>query len=83
MSTSEPAISTPIVPTTMRWIHSLAASAECDSAAVTFQRKAKTNARTPIEPTRAWPMWIQLVIRTSGLLARKLGRLDANRNPAC
>src|SRR5260370_6579452 len=56
MSTSEPATSTPMVPTTMRWIHCLAASADFDSAAVIFQRNAKMKARAPIDATKAWPM---------------------------
>src|SRR5579864_1451637 len=64
MLTSEPATSTPIVPTTMRWIHCLAASADFDSTAVIFQMKAKMNASTPIEPTSACPMWIQVLIRS-------------------
>src|SRR3981081_2022466 len=42
MPTSETATSTPIVPTTMRWIHCLAASAEWDSTAVIFQMNACT-----------------------------------------
>jgi hypothetical protein len=40
MPTSELATSTPIVPTTMRWIHCLAASADLDSTAVIFQMNA-------------------------------------------
>src|SRR3989441_12409160 len=77
MSTSEPATSTPIVPTTMRWIHCLAASADFDSAAVIFQRNAKMKARAPIDATNAWPMWIQVVIRfvigvMSGPASRKI-----------
>lgn len=64
MSTSEPATSTPIVPTTMRWIHCLAASAECDSTAVIFQMNAKMKASAPMEPTSAWPMWIHVLIRS-------------------
>src|SRR5487761_79666 len=44
MLTSEPATSTPMVPTTMRWIHCLASKADFASAEVTLQRKAKMNA---------------------------------------
>ena len=40
MLTSELATSTPIVPTTMRWIHCLAARADLDSTAVIFQMNA-------------------------------------------
>ena len=64
MSTSEPATSTPIVPTTMRWIHCLAASAECASTAVIFQMNAKMKARAPIEATSACAMCVQVVIRS-------------------
>src|SRR6202521_1089535 len=63
MLTSELATSTPIVPTTMRWIHCLAARADLDSTAVIFQMNAKMNARAPTDPQRAGPMWIQVVIR--------------------
>ena len=42
MLTSELATSTPIVPTTMRWIHCLAASADFDSTAVIFQMNASS-----------------------------------------
>src|SRR5205807_3698984 len=99
MSTSEPATSTPMVPTTMRWIHCLAASADLDSAAVIFHKKAKMNASAPIEPTRAWPMWIHVLMRfvigvMSGSPARKnmcasssfrgtLPAAEAHENPAC
>jgi len=76
MLTRELATSTPIVPTTMRWIHCLAASADFDSTAVIFQMKAKMNESAPIDPTRAWPMWIQVLMRLvigvmSGSPARK------------
>ena len=53
MSTREPATSTPIVPTTMRWIHCFAASADLDSAAVIFHKNAKMNASAPIDATSA------------------------------
>jgi hypothetical protein len=56
MPTSELATSTPMVPTTMRWIHSLAASADLLSTAVIFQMNAKMKARAPTDPTSAWPM---------------------------
>ena len=70
MPTSELATSTPMVPTTMRWIHCLAASADLVSTAVIFQMNAKINARAPIEPTSACPMWIQIVIRlTMGVMS--------------
>jgi len=52
MPTSELATSTPIVPTTIRWIHCLAASADFVSTAVIFQMNANMNASAPIEP--AW-----------------------------
>ena len=64
MLTSELATSTPMVPTTMRWIHCLAASADFDSTAVICQMNAKMNASAPIEPTSAWPMWIHVLIRS-------------------
>src|SRR2546421_5104914 len=68
--TSELAISTPMVPTTIRWIHCLAWVTERESTEVIFQRKARTNARAPIEPTRAWPIAVQVVIRlTTGAMA--------------
>jgi len=81
MLTSEPATSTPIVPTTMRWIHCLASSAVLASTAVIFQMNAKINASAPIEPTSAWPMWIQLLIRSvsgamSGVAARMFWQAD-------
>jgi len=56
MPTNAPATSTPIVPTTMRWIHCFASSADFASTEVIFHRNANMNARAPIEPTRAWPM---------------------------
>src|SRR5581483_1993882 len=62
MSTREPATSTPMVPTTIRWIHCLAASAECDSTAVIFQMNAKMKASAPIEATSACAMWVHVVI---------------------
>jgi hypothetical protein len=42
MLTRALATSTPMVPTTMRWIHCFAARAEWDSTAVIFQMKAST-----------------------------------------
>src|SRR5207249_11571179 len=63
MPTRELATSTPMVPTTMRWIHCLAARADLDSTAVIFQMNAKIKASAPIEPTSAWPMWIHVVMR--------------------
>jgi len=56
MLTNAPATSTPMVPTTMRWIHCFASSADFASTDVIFQRKAKMNARAPTEPTSAWPI---------------------------
>src|SRR5207245_4710047 len=86
ISTSEPATSTPMVPTTMRWIHCLAASADLDSAAVIFHKKAKMNASAPIEPTRAWPMWIHVLMRfvigvMSGAESRKSMRTSRRFEP--
>ncbi len=50
MPTNELATSTPIVPTTMRWIHCLAARADFDSTAVIFQMNAKMNAIGELQP---------------------------------
>ena len=41
MLTRAPATSTPMVPTTMRWIHCFASSADLASTEVIFQRNAK------------------------------------------
>jgi len=88
-----------MVPTTIRWIHCLAARADFDSTAVIFQMNAKMNAKAPIEPTSAWPMWIHVLIRSvmgamSGLAARNaicasrsfrgtLPPTKAHANPGC
>ena len=53
-----------------------AARADLDSTAVIFQMKAPINASAPMDPTSAWPIWIQVLIRLvmgvmSGSPARK------------
>src|SRR2546428_2677938 len=62
--TREPATSTPMVPTTMRWIHCFASSADFASTAVIFHRKANMKANAPIDPTRAWPICVQVRMRS-------------------
>jgi hypothetical protein len=69
----------PIVPTTIRWIHCLASSTDFASTEVIFQRKAKMKAKAPIDATSAWAMCVQVVINScigvmSGPAARKCMR---------
>ena len=70
-----------------------------DSSVYGIHSKANMNASAPIEPTRAWPMWIHVVMRLvigvmSGSPARKnmcasssfrgtLPAAEAHENPAC
>src|SRR5438105_11918490 len=61
--TSTLAISTPIVPTTIRWIHCLDCKIARVSTAVIFQRKAKTKASAPMVATSAWATVTQVSMR--------------------
>jgi|SRR5882672_5667539 len=70
-----------------------------DGSVIGMHANAKMNARAPIDPTSAWPMWIQLLMRsvsgvmsgpaarksmrTSSRFARRLEVDRADRNPGC